>query len=328
VKAAVISAFGSPDLLKIEERPQPQPGDREVLIRVHAAGLNRADLLQRQGKYPSPPGHPSDIPGLEFAGEVAGLGPGARRWKTGQRIFGITGGGAQAEFLTAHEDAVAEVPANLSWEKAGAVPEAFITAHDATWIQAGLKAGETIIIHAVGSGVGLAAVQLARAKGAIPFGTSRTQDKLDAARRFGLERGLLLREDLTALKEFSAEVTTGRGFDVALDLVGGSYVGATMPAMALQGRLMVLATVGGKTAELPLSLLLSKRLTVKGTVLRARSLEEKIAATKRFAEEVLPLFASGYLKVPVERSFSLDQIQQAHELLESNKTFGKLVLTL
>jgi putative PIG3 family NAD(P)H quinone oxidoreductase len=315
-------------VLKIEERPDPKPSEKEILIRVRAAGLNRADLLQRQGKYPAPAGYPADIPGMEFAGEVAALGQNARRWNLGQRVFGITGGGAQAELITAHEDTVAEVPSNLSWEEAGAIPEAFVTAHDATWVQAALKTGETIIIHAVGSGVGLAAVQLARAKGAIPFGTSRTQDKLDAAKAFGLERGLLLQEDFSVLKDFAKEVTNGKGFNVSLDLVGGAYPGGTVPAMALHGRIIMLATVGGNKAEIPLGLTLGKRLTLKGTVLRARPLEEKIAVTQRFAEEVVPLLTSGKLRVPIEKVFPLAEIGKAHELLESNKTFGKLVLRL
>lgn len=328
MKAAVITSFGDASVLQIEDRPEPKPRAQEILIRVRAAGLNRADLLQRQGKYPAPPGYPADIPGMEFAGEVAALGANANRWNVGQKVFGITGGGAQAAFITAHEDAVAEVPAILSWEEAGAIPEAFITAHDATWVQAGLKAGESIVIHAVGSGVGLAAVQLARAKGAVPFGTSRTQDKLDAAKEFGLERGLLLKDDFTALKDFANEVTGGKGFDVSLDLVGGVYPGGTVPAMALHGRIIMLATVGGNKAEIPLGLTLGKRLTLKGTVLRARPLDEKIAVTKRFADEVVPLFASGKLKVPVEKVFPLAEIGRAHQLLESNKTFGKLVLTI
>lgn len=328
MRAAVITAFGDANVLSIEDRPKPSPSKNEILVRVRASALNRADVLQRQGNYPPPPDFPPDIPGLEFAGEIAELGRNATHWKIGQRVFGITGGGAHAEFIPADQNTVSEIPPNLTWEQAAAVPEAFITAHDALWTQAKLQPGETVLIHAVGSGVGIAAVQLARAKGAVPFGTSRTQSKLEAAEHFGLDKGLLTGSDPGTLKDFAKEVTGGKGFDVCLDLVGGAYVGATIPAMAPRGRILLLATVAGTKAEIPLGLTLVKRLTLIGTVLRSRSLEEKVLVNKRFEAEVLPLLANGTLKPVVEMVFPLDRVREAHELLESNRTFGKIVLTI
>jgi NADPH2:quinone reductase len=327
MRAAVITHAGGPEVLAVREADDPFVGEGMVLVRVRASALNRADLLQREGRYPAPPGAPPDIPGLEFAGEVAERGKGAKRWREGQRVFGIIGGGAHAEYVAAHEDTLAEVPENLNWSEAAAVPEAFITAHDALWTQAGLRAGENVLIHAVGSGVGLAAVQLVRARGAVPFGTSRTADKIERARGFGLQDGAALR-DPAELKPHATRWTDGRGFDVCLDLVGGAYVKASIGAMALQGRVLLVGTVAGPNAELPLGLVLSKRLTLRGTVLRARTLEEKIAATQAFVRDVLPLLASGKVQPVVDCEFSLEQVADAHRYMESNESFGKIVLRL
>ncbi|HEV2021776.1 MAG TPA: zinc-binding dehydrogenase, partial [Terriglobales bacterium] len=267
--------------------------------------------------------------------EVAAAGSGAHRWKLGERVFGITGGGAHAEYLVAHERTLAEVPAKLSWTEAGAVPEAFLTAHDALWVQAALEPGERVLIHAVGSGVGLAAVQLVRAKGAIPYGTSRTADKIARARDYGLEDGAAVTDPAAELpdlaRRWAPEESPGKsndGFDVVLDLVGGPYVPASIQALRLKGRLMLVGTVAGGSAELKLAPILGKRLTLRGTVLRARSLEEKIAATAKFEAEVVPLLARGTVRPTIDSLFPLDQIRQAHQRLESNETFGKVVLVL
>src|SRR5207253_10634887 len=211
MRAVVITKPGAPEVLEVQETEAPRPGPGEVLVRVHASALNRADVLQRQGRYPAPPGAPQDIPGLEFAGEVAEQGDGATRWRAGQRVFGITAGGGHAEYLTSHERMLAEIPANVSWSEAAAIPEAFITAHDAFWKQAALVANETVLIHAAGSGVGLAAIQLVRAKGAIPYGTSRTAEKLERARGFGLEEGAVVSGDLEPLASQIQQWTQGTG---------------------------------------------------------------------------------------------------------------------
>ena len=327
MKAAFITRPGGPEVLEIREVEPPTPAAGEILVRVRASALNRADLLQRQGRYPAPPGFPQEIPGIEFAGEVASAGCDAHRWKAGQRVFGIIGGGAHAQYLVAHEGTLAEVPARLSWEEAAAVPEAFLTAHDALWVQAGLRAGERVLIHAVGSGVGLAAVQMVRAKGAIPYGTSRTGDKIERARGYGLEDGAAITDPVAELPEH-ARRWAGEGFDVVLDLVGGPYVPASAQALGLKGRLMLVGTVAGGSAEMKLAPILSKRLTLRGTVLRARPLEEKIAAAAKFAAEVVPLLEQGALRPTIDSRFPLHEVRQAHQRLESNETFGKVVLEL
>jgi putative PIG3 family NAD(P)H quinone oxidoreductase len=325
MRAAVITKPGPPDVLEVREVSRPEPGAGEVLVRVRAAGLNRADLIQREGRYPAPPGAPADVPGLEFAGEVAALGPSASLWREGARVFGIVGGGACAEYVVAHERAVAEVPEGLGWVEAAAVPEAFVTAHDALWVQASLRPSERVLVHAVGSGVGLAAVQLCRAINAVPYGTARTADKVERAREYGLEDGAAVADPAEAVGR-AREWTGGRGFEVVLDLVGGAYVKASVDALGPGGRLMLVGTVAGGRAELELGKALGKRLRITGTVLRARPLEEKIAATRRFAAEVVPLFARGALRPVVDAVFELADVRAAHERLASNQTFGKVVL--
>jgi putative PIG3 family NAD(P)H quinone oxidoreductase len=328
MRAAVITKPGPPEVLEIRDVPRPEPGAGEVLVRVRASGLNRADLLQREGRYPPPPGAPADVPGIEFAGEVAASGPGATLWREGQRVFGIAGGGAHAEYVVAHERAVAEVPDALGWVEAAAVPEVFITAHDALWVQAALRPSERVLVHAVGSGVGLAAVQLVRAIGAVPYGSARTADKIERAREYGLEDGVTVSADPAEIVDPARAWTAGRGVDVVLDLVGGAYVKASVDALGLGGRLMLVGTVAGGRAELELGKALSKRLRIVGTVLRARPLEEKIAATRRFAAEVVPMLASGRLRPTVDSELALDDIRAAHERLASNDTFGKVVLRI
>jgi len=328
MKAVWIQAPGGPEALEIREVDRPLPKSDEVLVRVKASGLNRADVLQRQGRYPAPAGAPEKIPGIEYAGEIAGAGTGAQRWREGQRVFGICGGGAHAEFLAAHQDTLASVPDGLSWSQAGAIPEAFITAHDALWSQAQLRAGEKVLIHAVGSGVGLAAVQLTKARGATAYGTSRTGDKLERAREYGLAGGAVTSGSFAELAESSKQWTEGKGFDVVLDLAGGPYVAASIDLLAMKGRLLLVGTVAGGRAELELGKVLGKRLRIIGTVLRSRPLAEKIAASQAFAQEVIPLFAEGKLRATIDSEFPVEKIQEAHRRMESNQTFGKVVITM
>ena len=329
MKAVVITHFGGPDVLEIQDIPKPQPGPEEVVVHVRSTGLNRADLLQRLGQYAAPPGAAQNIPGLEFAGEVSELGTNAHRWHEGDRVMGIIGGGGHAEFVTAHQDAVCAVPANLEWSVAGAVPEVFITAYDALQ-QAGFKAGENVLVHAVGSGVGLAATQLVRALGGRAFGTSRTPDKIERAKTFGLESGYAVPEPsaLTGLPDFAKSVTGGAGFNVVLDLNGGPYFATSLEAMALKGRIILIGGVAGGKTNVDLYQILGKRLHIIGTVLRARSLAEKIAITAAFEGEVVPLLAQGTIQPVIDSVFPLEKIQEAHRRLESNETFGKVVLTL
>lgn len=297
-------------------------------MRVRASALNRADLMQREGRYPSPHGAPADIPGLEFAGEVTSVGRSVRAWAAGDRVFGIVAGGAHAQLLVAHERAVARIPDSLSWREAGAVPEAFITAHDALVTQAGMRPGETVLIHAVSSGVGLAAVQLVRALGGIPFGTTRTGSKLEPARALGLEDGAALVEGPEALESEVRRWTGGRGVDVVLDLVGGPYVAASVQALAPRGRLVLIGSIGGRRAELDLGAVMSRRLTLRGTVLRARPIEEKILATLAFTREVVPWLAAGSIRPTIDCVYPLAGVAEAHERLAGNATVGKVVLDI
>ena len=325
MRAAVITRPGGPEVLEIEDRPVPKPGPNEILVRVQASALNRADLSQREGNYPAPPGAPQDIPGLEFAGEVVDVGVGARL-KGGDRVFGVVAGGGNAEYLVADADAVAPVPEGMSWTDAAAVPEAFITAHDALVVQASVRTNEFVLIHAVGSGVGLAATQIARAFGATPFGTARTADKLERAREYGLAGGVVVSDDPGIIATAFADQTKGNGFDVTLDLVGGPYLGPSIQAAAKRGRILCIGTVAGRAATIPVNLVLYKRLEIRGTVLRARSLEEKRVVTSAFARDLLPLFESKRLTPVVDRIYDLEDIRAAHERLASNQTFGKVVL--
>jgi putative PIG3 family NAD(P)H quinone oxidoreductase len=328
MRAVVMTHAGGPEALVIREVPRPEPGPGEVLVRIHASAMNRADVLQREGRYPAPEGAPPDIPGLEIAGEAAVAGSGATRWPVGSRVFGIVGGGAHAEYVVTSQDALAGIPDGMSWVDAGAIPEAFITAHDALVTQAGLVAGETVLIHAVASGVGLAAVQVTRAWGGIPFGTTRSGDKMGAALSVGLEEGLIAGRDLDALGPAVERWTSGRGIDVTLDLVGGPYFLASAKAAASRGRLMIVGSLGGATADFPLGLVLRKRLVIRGTVLRSRALAEKADATARFEREVVPFIATGKLKPVVDSIFPLDRIADAHRRMESNESVGKIVVEM
>lgn len=330
MRAVWISQFGGPEVLEVREVGKPQITPDQVLVRVHASALNRADLLQRQGKYPPPPGFPVEIPGIEFAGEVAETGANVRAWKPGQRVFGLIGGGAHAEYVATYEGLLAEIPASLDWSQAASVPEVFITAHDALWVQSALRPGETVLINAVGSGVGLAAVQLARTLHAVPYGTSRTPDKIDRAKPFGLADGLTVRDnsDFDELAAAAAKWIGARGVNVALDLVGGPYPKAFQKLMAIQGRIMLIGTVAGGGCELESRHMLSKRLQIRGTALRNRSFQEKIKVTQSFAAEVVPLLGDGTLRTVIDSVFPMSQVAQAHARLESNETFGKVVVTI
>lgn len=307
------------------ERPSARAG--RVRVRVRAAGLNRADLLQKRGRYPAPPGAPADIPGLEFAGEVEQLGEEARAWRVGARVFGITAGGAQAEYVVVPESHLAEIPERLSFEEAAAVPEVFITAHDALFTQGQLRTGERVLIHAVGSGVGTAAAQLARAAGAgSVYGTARTAEKVERAREFGMDEGVVVSNDPRAFAEAVRTWTKGEGVNVVLDLVGASYLDANVEALAARGRMLLVGTLGGVSAPLDFRRVMAKRLRIIGTVLRARSHEEKAAAVRRFAAEVVPLFTRGLVRPVIDHTFNLQDVDGAYARLESNETFGKVVL--
>lgn len=329
MKAVVIREAGDPDVLEIRDVPNPGPPQNDqVLVRVRASALNRADILQRKGRYPAPPGFPKDIPGLEFAGEVAEVGTKVSRWKEGDRVFGITGGGAQAEYLVTPANHLAEIPKNLDWAQAAAVPEVFITAHDALFTQASLQANESVLIHAAGSGVGTAAIQLTVARGAKAFGTSRSADKLHLAKEFGLSGEIVVGDDPIGIVDAVKELSSGRGVDVILDLVGSRYLEANLKSLAVKGRMMLVGTTSGNQAALDFGMMLSKRLTLRGTVLRARSNEEKAQATALFENEVVPLLADGKIRPVIDRVYKMGDVREAHRRMEANENFGKIVVVI
>jgi NADPH2:quinone reductase len=329
MKAVIITAPGGPEVLEIGEVQTPsQPTADRVRVRVRAASLNRADILQRLGHYPAPTGYPQNIPGLEFAGEVEAVGDEVRTWKIGQRVFGITAGGAQAEYVVVPENHLAEIPANLDWSEAAAVPEVFITAHDALFTQGNLRPGETMLVHAAGSGVGTAASQLASAAGATVFGTSRTADKLERAKDYGLNIAIAVGADPLAMVEPVMQWTGGRGVKLIIDLVGGAYLEANLKALASHGCLVLVGTTAGGKAPLDLHIAMGKRLTIMGTMLRGRSLEEKATATRLFSEQVVPLLAAGTVRPVIDRVYKMEEIREAHARMESNESFGKIVLLM
>jgi NADPH2:quinone reductase len=322
MRAAIITRSGGPEVLEIQNVETPEAVGDYVRVRVRASGINRADLLQRAGGYPAPAGSPSHIPGLEFAGEVDAVGPQVRMWKPGQRVMGLAGGGAQAEYILTHEGLLVEIPENLDFVQAAGVPEVFMTAHDALFTQAGLQMGERLLVHAAGSGVGTAAIQLAHATGATTYGTSRTPAKLEQAKPLGLDVGL-------SDKNFAAEVkrlTNGAGVHVVLDFIGAPYLEQNLEALTSWGRIVFLSTMGGTQANINIGMLMAKRISMRGVTLRTRTLEEKLGVTRRFATSVLPLLANGKVKPIIEQVYPLEEIGKAHAAMGENRNFGKLVL--
>jgi NADPH:quinone reductase len=300
-----------------EDHPDPEPGPGEVVVRVHAAGINAADLLQRQGLYPAPPGSPPDIPGLELAGEVRGVGPAVSAWNAGDRVMAVVGGGGQAESTVVHERLLLPVPDELSWAEAGGFPETFTTAHDALFSQCQLAPGERVLVHGAAGGVGTAAVQLAAATGASVVATVRNPE-----RRADVER---LAPGVVAV---DPERFTEHGpFDVVLELVGAQNMPANLSALATGGRIAVIGVGGGgANAEVNLLALMGKRARIHGSTLRARPLEEKALAARRVAAHVLPLVGRGQIRVPIAAQFPLEQAGDAYERFAAGGKFGKIVL--
>jgi putative PIG3 family NAD(P)H quinone oxidoreductase len=323
MRAVVIREPGGPDVLELRDVRAPTPAPGEVRLRVAASGLNRADVLQRLGRYPVPEGWPADIPGLEVAGTVDAIGGGVTGVAVGDRLMGVVGGGGYAELVCAPAESLVRVPDGLDDVAAAAVPEVFMTAFDALFVQEGLEAGETVLVHAVGSGVGTAAVQLARRARAMSIGTSRTPDKLARAAELGLNVGLVGGDDWPARV---LEATRGRGVDVILDLVGGPYVAGNQLVLAERARWIVVGVTGGPKAEIDLRALMGRRASIRGTVLRARPLDEKVALARAFEAEVLAGFDDGSLVPVIDRVFDASDAADAHRYMESNESFGKLLL--
>ena len=320
----MITGAGGPEVLEIQNRPTPEPGVGQIRVKVYASALNRADISQRLGRYPAPPGSPADIPGLEYSGEVDALGANASMWNVGDQVMGIAGGGAHAEFLCVHEREAIPVPSGVPLDHCAAIPEAFLTAYDALFERLELAMGETILVHAVGSGVGTAAIQLARVAGACTIGTSRSQPKLDKCLELGLDVGFHVTGD-----DWSTQLLShirAKSVEAVLDLVGGAYLKGNLEVLGTHGRLVSVGLTAGSRADVDLGVIMRKRLTLVGTVLRSRPLEEKIVLARKFAERVVPLFAQGKMKPVVDRILSFTEIASGHRAMESNETFGKIVL--
>jgi putative PIG3 family NAD(P)H quinone oxidoreductase len=300
----------------VEEHPDPEPGKGEVLVRVRAAGINGGDLHQRAGLYPAPPGWPPDIPGMELAGEVVGRGPAAVRFEEGERVCSLVGGGGQAELAVVHERVAMPVPGRLDWPEAGGFAEVFTTAHDALFAQAGLGAGERLLVHGGAGGVGTAAIQLGHAAGASVTATVRRPELRDAVSALGAE---VVDPD---------DFTDAGPFDVVLELIGAPNLEGNLQALAIGGRMAVIGVGGGAKAELNLLALMGKRLRLMGSTLRARPLEEKAATARAVERHVLPLVAAGAVGVPVSETFPLDEVAAAYERFEAGGKLGKIVVLL
>jgi tumor protein p53-inducible protein 3 len=320
VKAILFDTPGAPDVLYYGDAPDPHPAEGELLVRVHATALNRADLLQRQGQYPPPPGA-SPILGLELAGEVV---QGAGEWQRGDRIMAVVTGGAYAELAAVPAGMAIRIPDNLSYEQAAAIPEAFLTAYLNLFTLGRLQTGETVLIHAGASGVGTAAIQLARAAGARVFVTTGTPEKLDFCQELGA--ALAINYKTESFKEAALKETDERGVDVILDFVGAPYWNDNLSALAIGGRLMLIGSMGGMKGDLSLGAIMPKSLTISGTTLRRTPLDKKIALTQAFAEFALPRFASGELRPIIDTVYPLQEAATAHQRMHDNVNIGKIVL--
>lgn len=325
MRAVVINSPGGPEVLSVREIEPAARGPGEALVEVRATGLNRADLLQRRGLYPPPPGVRADVPGLEAAGVVLEADS-SGGFRPGDRVMALLAGGGYAERVAVPAGHLLPIPERLSFEEAAAIPEAFLTAWDALFPGCGLVAGETVLVHACGSGVGTAAVQLAARAGARVLGTAGSAEKLSRAKPLGLAAGANRHEE--DFVEMVRRETGGRGVDVLLDVVGGAWFGRNVEALAPCGRMILVGTLGGRRAEADLSAIMRKRATIRGTVLRPRSNAEKAELVRAFGRDVLPDFAAGRLRPVVARTLPLESAAEAHRLLESAAAFGKIVLTV
>lgn len=324
MRAVIYEGAGGPEVITIGEVPKPEVRPEHIRVRVHAAGLNRADLIQRRGQYAAPPGWPANIPGLEYAGEVEAVRPGVTQWRVGDRVMGLVGGGAQAELVVVHQDEVLPIPAGLSYEEAAAIPEVFLTAYDALVIRGRVQAGERVLIHAAGSGLGTAASQVAKQLGATVLGTSRSGDKLARALVYGLDVGID-----TSRTPFRDAV--GEPVDVVLDVLGGPALADNLAVLAPRGRLIMLGFLAGSQSNSDLGPILRKRLEVIGTVMRTRGLDERVPLVREFGNRMLPLFEPRFgqaaaLRPVLERAYPMTQLADAHRVLEGNVTFGKIVV--
>ena len=325
MRAVVLRGYGGPEVLRIEDVPAPAPGAEDILVSVSATALNRADLLQRLGLYPNPHAADLEIPGLEFAGTVKAVGDRVTAWKPGDAVMGIVAGGAYAEEIVTHERQVMAVPAGMSLVDAAAIPEVFITAWDALVVQGGLTSGRWAMVHAGASGVGTAAIQICRAIGARVIVTC-SAGKVQTCRDLGAN--VVVDYGSQDFVEAVRTATGGRGVDTILDVIGGDYVERNVQSLATKGRIIQVGVMQGKPQPFNVGLLLGKRASITGTVLRGRPVEEKIAITQRFAAEMLPLFDTGVLKPVIDSVVSFDDIATGHERMAENANTGKIVVRI
>ena len=321
MKAVVFTGAGGNEVVRLEERPDPVPCGEEVVVRARFAALNPADLVQRAGSYPAPPGSPPDIPGLEVTGSVEACGERVSSWQSGDRVFGLVGGGGLADRVLVHERCLARVPDQLHDREATAVPEAFITAHDAVRSQAGLTPGETLLVHGAAGGVGTAAVQIGVVTGARVLGVVRSDHAAEAVRELGGEP-----IENESFVRGVAEATDGRGADVVLELVGAPHFEDDLEALALRGRIVIVGVGGGQEATIPLLRLMQKRAVVRGTVLRPRPLEEKAAAVRAFEREVVPALADARMRPLVDSVFPAAEVADAFDRLAGSGKVGKVLI--
>ena len=320
-----IAAPGGPEQLKTARRPVPAPAAGEVLVRVAAAGVNRPDVMQRQGRYPPPPGA-SDIPGLEIAGEIVALGAGVSDLKLGDRVTALLPGGGYAEYAVAAASLCLPIPDGLTMVEAAALPETYFTVWTNLFDRGGCKAGETVLVHGGTSGIGTTAIQLAVAWGARVFATAGTAEKARACERLGAVRGIDYRtEDFV---EVIRQETAARGVDLILDLVGGSYLSRNLDAAAVEGRVVIISLIGGAKAEINLLTVMSKRLTLTGSTLRARTVAQKAAVAEAVRRNVWPLLSAGRVRPIIHETFPLAEASEAHRLMETSRHIGKIVLTI
>ncbi|WP_206735257.1 NAD(P)H-quinone oxidoreductase [Bosea sp. Tri-44] len=318
-------APGGPDVLKPQQRPVPQPGPGQLLVHVAVAGVNRPDVLQRMGGYAPPPGA-SDIPGLEIAGRIVALGEGGSRYEVGDQVCALVAGGGYAEYAVVHEDNALPIPAGLSLEEAGAIPETYFTVWTNVFQRGGLKKGESFMVHGGTSGIGTTAIQLAKAFGATVLATAGSDEKCTACRDLGADHAINYRtEDFVAAAKAA---TGGRGVNLILDMVGGDYINRNYDAAAESGRIVQIAFLNGPKAEVNFSRLMMKRLTHTGSTLRPRTIAEKAAIARELEDRVWPLLTEGRCKPVIHARFPLGQAAEAHALMESNAHIGKIVLTV
>ena len=325
MKAIVVDSPGDPEVMHLAEVPDPSPGPGEVLVRAHATAVNRADTLQRRGFYPPPPGA-SEIIGMEVAGEVAGLGEGVDGWTVGDRVMALLAGGGYAELVAIPAGQLMAVPQGMSWTDAAAIPECFLTAHDNLFTRGRLTAGETVLIHGGGGGVGTAAIQLAHRAGARVLVTAGSAGKLERCRELGADAGINHREEDFVVR--ARELTGGDGVDVILDVMGASYLARNLDALAIEGRLVIIGLQGGTISDIDLNAMLRRRLTVIATTLRGRPVEQKAEIVRRFVEDGLEGFAGGSLRPVVDRVLPLAEAAAAHRAMEAGENVGKLVLAV